>query len=194
VKIQRRSGVLSNRPPTDRHQGAKPEKIMPERSIAQTIHAAMVLLGWAGLIVAGVCFPAMVIVAHFYNAGGETALYWLGPAGLFVGCLSSVVSIFFAHATIGLPLPSGSARLERWIVPFWIALVVLLMLRWTVLSGTPAVLAEILYSTYPFLIALGLAPALTTISPDAHQTAPQAIVTQQTRHSGQTRRSAGART
>jgi hypothetical protein len=167
---------------------------MPERSIAQTIHAAMVLLGWAGLIVAGVSFPAMVILAHFCAVGDETTLYWLGPAGLFVGCSSSLVSIFFAHATIGLPLPRGSARLERWIVPFWIALVVLLTLRWTVLSGTPAALAEILYSTYPFLIALGLAPALTTISPDARQTAPQAVVTQQTRHSGQTRRSAGART
>jgi hypothetical protein len=167
---------------------------MPERSIAQTIHAALVLLGWAGLIVAGICFPAMVIVTHFYNTDSQTALYWLGPAGLFVGCLSSVVSIFFAHVTIGLPFPSGSARLERWIVPFWIALVVLLTLRWTVLSGTPAVLAEMLYSTYPFLIALGLAPALTNVSPDAHQAAPQAVVTQQTRHSGQSRRSAGVRT
>jgi hypothetical protein len=167
---------------------------MPERSIAQTIHAAMVLLGWAGLTVAGVCFPAMVVLAHFYGVAGETTLYWLGPAGLFVGCSSSLISIFFAHATLGLPLPSGSARLERWIVPFWIALVVLLVLRWTVLSGTPAVLAEMLYSTYPFLIALGLAPALTHISPDTRLAAPQAIVTPQTRRNGQNRRSAGVRT
>jgi hypothetical protein len=167
---------------------------MPERSVAQSVHAALVLLGWAGLISAGISFPVMAILAHFYTGGEATALYWLGPAGLFVGCLSSVVSIFFAQTALGVPLPSGSARLERWIVPFWIAIVVLLALRWTVLSGTPAMLAEALYSTYPFLIALGLAPALAHVCPEIHQAAPQAAVTQQTRHTERSRRSAGART
>ncbi len=80
---------------------------MPERSVAQSVHAALVLLGWAGLITAGVSFPAMAILTHSYAAGGMTALHWLGPAGLFVGCLASVISIFFAHAAIGLPLPSS---------------------------------------------------------------------------------------
>ena len=89
-----------------------------------------------------------------------------------------MISIFFAHAAIGLPLPSGSPRAERWIVPLWIAIVVLLALRYTVLSGTPALLAEVLYSTYPFLIALGLAPALANICPAI----PQAAVAPQTRH------------
>ena len=163
---------------------------MPERSVAQSVHAALVLLGWAGLITAGVCFPAMAVLTHFYTAGAETALYWLGPAGLFVGCLSSVISIFFAQAAIGVPLPSGSARTERWIVPIWIAIVVLLVLRCTVLSGTPALLAEALYSTYPLLIALVLAPALSNVCPDT----PQAAVTPQSRHSAQNRRSAGGRT
>jgi hypothetical protein len=163
---------------------------MPERSVTQSIHAAMVLLGWAGLMTAGVCFPAMAILTHYYATNAVTALYWLGPVALFVGCLSSVLSIFFAHTTMGLPLPNGSARTERWIVPLWIAIIVLLTLRFTVLSGTPALLAEVLYSTYPFLIALGLAPALVNICPAI----PQAAVTQQTRHSAQNRRSAGART
>jgi hypothetical protein len=167
---------------------------MPERSVAQSIHGALVLVGWAGLITAGVCFPAMAILAHFFTAGSGTALYWLGPAGLFVGCLSSVISIFFGHAAIGLPLPSGSPRLERWIVPLWIAIVALVALRCTVLSGTPALFAEVLYSTYPFLIALGLAPALANICPEVHQATPQAAITQQTRHSERNRRSAGART
>ncbi len=151
---------------------------MPERSVAQSVHAALVLGGWAGLITAGVSFPAMAILTHSYAAGGMTALHWLGPAGLFVGCLASVISIFFAHAAIGLPLPSGSPRAERWIVPLWIAIVVLLALRYTVLSGTPALLAEVLYSTYPFLIALGLVPALANICPAI----PQAAVAPQTRH------------
>jgi hypothetical protein len=163
---------------------------MPERSLAHSVHAALVVLGWAGLIAAGVCFPAMAILTQYYTTNSVTALYWLGPVGLFVGCLSSVISIFFAHAAIGLPLPSGSARTERWIVPIWIAMIILLALRCTVLSGTPALLAEVLYSTYPFLIALGLAPALINICPDI----PQAAVTQQIRHSAQNRRSAGART
>jgi hypothetical protein len=163
---------------------------MPERSVAQSVHAALVLLGWAGLITAGVCFPAMAILTHYYNTDGIAALYWLGPIGLFVGCVSSVISIFFAHAAIGLPLPSGSARTERWIVPLWIAMIILLALRCTVLSGTPALLAEVLYSTYPFLIALGLGPALVNICPAI----PHAAVTQQTRHSAQNRHSAGART
>jgi hypothetical protein len=163
---------------------------MPERSVAQSVHAALVLLGWAGLITAGVSFPAMAILPHYYATDSIAALYWLGPVGLFIGGLSSVLSIFFAHAAIGLPLPSGSARTERWIVPLWIMMIILLALRWTVLSGTPALLAEVLYSTYPFLIALGLAPALINICPDV----PQAAVTQQTRHSAQNRRSAGVRT
>jgi hypothetical protein len=167
---------------------------MPERSVAQSVHAALVLLGWAGLITAGVCFPVMTILTHFYTGGEETALYWLGPAGLFVGCLSSVISIFFAQTALGLPLPSGSARLERWIVPLWIAIVALVALRCTVLSGTPALLAEALYSTYPFLIALGLAPALANVCPEVRQAAPQAAITQQSLHSERNRRSAGART
>jgi hypothetical protein len=168
----------------------QPEAIMPERSVAQSVHAALVLLGWAGLITAGVCFPAMAILAHLYKANGTIPLYWLGPAGLFVGCISSVISIFFAQAAIGLPLPSGSPRTERWIVPLWIAMVVSLALRCTVLSGTPALFAEVLYSSYPFLIALGLAPALANIRPAV----PQAAVTPQTRHNPQNRRSVGART
>ena len=161
---------------------------MPERSVAQSVHAALVLLGWAGLITAGVCFPAMTILAHFYTGGEATALYWLGPTGLFVGCLSSVLSIFFAQTVLGLPLPSGSARLERWIVPLWIAIVALVALRCTVLSGTPALFAEVIYSTYPFLIALGLAPALANFGPDVHQATPQAAITQQTRHNERNRR------
>jgi hypothetical protein len=163
---------------------------MPERSVAQSVHAALVLLGWAGLITAGICFPAMAIVAHIYKTSGAVALYWLGPAGLFVGCVASVISFFFAQAVIGLPPPSGSPRAERWIVPLWIAMVVLLALRWTVLSGIPALFAEVLYSTYPFLIALGLAPVLAYVNPAV----PQAAVTPQTRHSGRNRHSAGART
>jgi hypothetical protein len=161
---------------------------MPERSVAQSVHAALVLLGWAGLITAGLCFPLMAILTHFYTGGDDTPLYWLGPAGLFVGCLSSVISIFFARAALGVPLPSGSPRLERWIVPLWIAIVTLIALRWTVLSGTPAWLAEVLYSTYPFLIALGLAPALTNVCSDIREAAPQAAVTHQSRHNGRNRR------
>jgi hypothetical protein len=167
---------------------------MPERNVAQSVHAALVLLGWTGLMTAGLCFPVMAIFTDFHPGGHETLLYRLGPAGLFVGCLSSVISIFFAQTALGQPLPSGSARFERWIVPLWIAIIVLLALRWTVLSGTPAALAEVLYSTYPFLIALGLAPALANVCPENRQVAPQAAVTQQTPHSAQNRRSAGART
>jgi hypothetical protein len=163
---------------------------MPERSVAHSVHAALVLLGWAGLITAGVCFPAMAILAHFYDASAAASLYWLGPAALLVGCIASVISIFFAQAAIGVPPPSGSPRAERWIVPLWIAMVVLLALRCTVLSGTPALLAEVFYSTYPLLIALGLAPVLATICPAL----PQAAVTPQTRHSAQNRHSAGVRT
>src|SRR5262245_670046 len=132
---------------------------MPERSLAQSVHAALVLLGWAGLITAGVCFPATAILSRYYTSGGMTALYWLGPLGLFIGCVSSIVAMFFAHAALGLPLPSSSPRTERWIVPLWIASLVLVALRCTVLSGMPALLAEVLYSAYPFLIALGLSPA-----------------------------------
>jgi hypothetical protein len=40
---------------------------MPERSVAQSVHAALVLLGWAGLITAGVCFPVMAILAFLYR-------------------------------------------------------------------------------------------------------------------------------
>jgi len=155
----------------------------------------MVLLAWVGLTTAGICFPAMAVLTHYYDiygTDGIAALYWLGPVGLFVGCLSSVISIFFAHAAIGLPLPSGSVRTERWIVPLWIAIIILLTLRCTVLSGTPALLAEVLYSTYPFLIALVLAPALVNICPDTE--IPQIAVTQQTRHNAQNRRSTGGRT
>jgi hypothetical protein len=115
-----------------------------------------------------------------------TALYWLGPLGLLAGSLSSIVAIFFAHAALGLPLPSGSPRTERWIVPLWIAGVALLALRCTVLSGTPALLAEILYSTYPFLIALGLSPALLPAIPETP-------VAQETQHGGRHRHPAGGR-
>jgi hypothetical protein len=160
---------------------------MPERSVAQSVHTALVLLGWAGLITAGICFPAIAILAQFYTSSGTTPLDWLGPVGLFVGGVSSVVAIFFAHAALGLPLPSGSPRTERWIVPLWIASMVLLALRCTVLSGTPALIAEVLYSTYPFLIALGLSPALLPAI-------PQAAVVQETQHGGRHRRSAGSRT
>jgi hypothetical protein len=156
---------------------------MPERSVAHCAHAALVLLGWAGLITAGICFPATAILSQFYASSGMTALYWLGPLGLLAGCVSSIVAIFFAHAALGLPLPSGSPRTERWIVPLWIAGVALLALRCTVLSGTPALLAEILYSTYPFLIALGLSPALLP-------TVPETAVTQESQHSGRHRRRA----
>jgi hypothetical protein len=65
---------------------------------------------------------------------------------------------------------------------------VLIALRCTVLSGMPALLAETLYSTYPFLIALGLAPALVNVCPALPQAA-----TQQTSHSAHHRRSAGGR-
>jgi hypothetical protein len=161
---------------------------MPERSAAQSMHAALVFLGWAGLMTAGFCFPATAILAQFYMSSGMAALYWLGPVGLFVGCLSAVVAIFFAHAALGVPLPSGSPRTERWIVPLWIAIMILIALRCTVLSGIPAVLAEALYSTYPFLIALGLAPALVNVCPAIPQAA-----TQQTLHSARHRRSASGR-
>ena len=153
---------------------------MAERSLAQSVHAALLLLGWAGLITAGICFPATAILARFYSSSGMAALYWLGPVGLFVGCASSIVAIFFARAALDIPLPNGSPRTERWIVPLWIAGVVLLALRCTVLSGTPALLAEVLYSAYPFLIALGLAPALLNVC----LAIPQVTATQQAQAKG----------
>lgn len=161
---------------------------MPERSAAQSIHTALLFLGWAGLITAGICFPATAILAQFYMSSGMTALYWLGPVALFVGCVSALIAIFFAQAALGVPLPSGSPRTERWIVPLWIAIMVLIALRCTVLSGMPALLAETLYSTYPFLIALGLAPALGNVCPALPQAA-----TQQTSHSVHYRRSGAGR-
>jgi len=159
---------------------------MPERSVAQSIHTALLFLGWAGLITAGVCFPATAILAQFYVSSAMTALYWLGPVALFVGCVSALIAMFFAQSALGVPLPSGSPRTERWIVPLWIAIMLLIVLRCTVLSGIPALLAEALYSTYPFLIALGLAPALVSVCPAIPQAA-----TQQTLHSARHRRSAG---
>src|SRR6266702_6342487 len=102
MNVRRRSGAPSNLHSTIDTKLPQPEAIMPERSVAQSVHAALVLLGWAGLITAGVCFPAMAILTHFYTGGEATALYWLGPTGLFVGCLSSVLSIFFAQTVLGL--------------------------------------------------------------------------------------------
>jgi hypothetical protein len=150
---------------------------MPERSLAQSVHTALILLAWAGLITAGVCFPASAILTQFYAFGGMTAIYWLGPIGLFTGSLSAVAAIFFARSALGVPLPNGSPQTERWIVPLWIGILVLLALRYTMLSGTPALIAEILYSTYPLLIALGLSPALVATCGEI----PQAVA-QQARH------------
>src|SRR5258705_3045277 len=102
---------------------------MPERSVAQSVHAAMVLLGWAGLFTAGVCFPAMAILTHYYETDGIAALYLLGPARLFVGCFSSLVSIFFSPTALCLPLPNGSLRTAPLIIPPLVAILVLLVLR-----------------------------------------------------------------
>jgi hypothetical protein len=157
---------------------------MPERSLAQSVHTALILLAWAGLITAGVCFPAAAILTQFYAFGGMTAIYWLGPIGLFVGSLSAVAAIFFARSALGIPLPKGSPQTERWIAPLWIGNLVLLALRCTMLSGTPALIAEILYSTFPLLIALGLSPALVTACAEM----PQAVA-QQARHGARDRRS-----
>ena len=160
---------------------------MPERSLAQCVHTALILLAWAGLVTAGVCFPATAILTQFYAFGGLTAIYWLGPAGLFVGGLCAVTAIFFARSALGVPLPKGSPQTERWIAPLWIAGLVLLALRCTMLSGMPALIAEALYSTYPFLIALGLSPALVT-----YPAMPQAIA-QQARRGAHDRRQACGR-
>jgi hypothetical protein len=161
---------------------------MPERSLAHCIHTALVLLGWAGLITAGVCFPASAILSEFYTFGDLTAIIWLGPIGLFIGSLSAVAAIFFARSALGIPLPNGSPQTERWIVPLWIASLVLLALRCTILSGLPAVIAETLYSTFPFLIALGLSPALMM----ACAGTPQAVA-QRARHGAHDRRSGSGR-
>jgi hypothetical protein len=150
---------------------------MPERSLAQSVHTALILLAWAGLITAGVCFPATAILTQFYAFGGMTAIYWLGPVGLLAGSLSAVGAIFFARSALGVPLPKGSPQTERWIVPLWAGNLILLALRCTMLSGMPALIAEVLYSTYPLLIALGLSPALVT----AYAEMPQAVA-QQARH------------
>jgi hypothetical protein len=155
---------------------------MPERSLAQSVHTALILLAWAGLITAGVCFPATAILTHFYAFGDLTAIYWLGPIGLFVGCLSAVTAIFLRSA-LGIPLPKGSPQTERWIVPLWIASLALLALRCTMLSGIPALIAEVLYSAYPFLIVLGLSPALVTACAEM----PKAVA-QQARHGARDRR------
>ena len=88
---------------------------MPERSLAQSVHTALILLGWAGLITAGVCFPATAILTQFYAFGGIAAMYWLAPIGLFIGGLSAVAAIFFARTALGVPLPKGSPQTERWI-------------------------------------------------------------------------------
>ncbi len=135
---------------------------MPERSLAQSVHTALVLLAWAGLVTAGICFPATAILTQFYAFDGISAICWLGPIGLFIGSLCAIAAIFFARSALGTPLPNGSPQTERWIVPLWIASLILLALRCTILSGTPALVAEVLYSAFPFLIALGLAPALIT--------------------------------
>jgi choline-glycine betaine transporter len=158
---------------------------MPERSLAQSVHTALILLGWAGLITAGICFPANAILAEFYAFGGITAISWLAPIGLFVGGLSAVAAIFFARAALGVPLPKGSPQTERWIAPLWTACLALLALRYTMLSGMPALVAEVLYSAFPFLIALGLSPALIT-----YPAMPQPA-RQQARHRVRDRRSAG---
>jgi hypothetical protein len=147
---------------------------MPERSLAQSVHTALILLAWAGLITAGVGFPATAILTQFYASGGMTAIYWLGPIGLFAGSLSAVAAIFFARSALGIPLPKGSPQTERWIVPLWIGNLVLLALRCTMLSGMPALIAETLYSAFPFLIALGLSPALVSAYAEPQPVAQQA--------------------
>ena len=103
-----------------------------------------------------------------------TAIYWLGPIGLFAGSLSAVAAIFFARSALGIPLPKGSPQTERWIVPLWIGNLVLLALRCTMLSGMPALIAETLYSAFPFLIALGLSPALVSAYTEPQPVAQQA--------------------
>jgi drug/metabolite transporter (DMT)-like permease len=163
---------------------------MPERSLAQSVHTALILLGWAGLITAGVSFPASAILTQFYKSVDVIAIDWLGPIGLFIGSLSAIAAIFFARHALGIPLPKGSPQTERWIVPLWIAGLILLVMHCTVLSGTPAMIAEVLYSTYPFLIALGLSPALATACPAV----PQAMVTQRARHGARDHRSLGGHT
>jgi drug/metabolite transporter (DMT)-like permease len=157
---------------------------MPERSLAHSVHTALILMGWAGLITAGVSFPASAILAHFFGSGDKTPIDWLGPIGLFIGSLSAIAAILFARSRLGIPLPNGSPQTERWIVPLWIAGLILVALRCTLLSGMPALIAEVLYSTYPFLIALGLSPALVTACPDV----PQTAVTQRARHGVHDRR------
>jgi hypothetical protein len=122
----------------------------------------LILLAWAGLITAGVCFPATAILAEIYPFGGIAAISWLAPIGLFVGGLSAVTAIFFARSALGVPLPKGSPQTERWIAPLWTAGLVLLALRYTMLSGIAALVAEVFYSAFPFLVALGLSPALIT--------------------------------
>ena len=157
---------------------------MPERSLAQSVHTALIHLAWAGLIMAGICFPATAILTQFFAFGGMTAIYWLGPIGLFVGCLAAVAAIFFARSALGIPLPNGSPQTERWIAPLWVTGLILLALRCTMLSGMPALIAEVLYSAFPFLIALGLSPALVT----AYAEMPQAVA-QQARHGARDHRS-----
>jgi hypothetical protein len=161
---------------------------MPERSLAQSVHTALIHLAWSGLVIAGICFPATAILTQLYAFDGMTAIYWLGPIGLFAGCLSAVTAIFFARSALGIPLPQGSPQTERWIAPLWITSLVLLALRCTMLSGVPALIAEVLYSAFPFLIALGLSPALVTASAEM----PQAVA-QQARHGAHDHRSARGR-
>jgi len=60
-------------------------------------------------------------------------------------------------------------------------------MRWTRAVSTPAMLAEV-YILLPFLIALGLAPALAMVSPIFTKPAPQAAITSKRRHSERTRR------
>jgi len=139
------------------------------RSVAQrTLSPVLLGLGWPDHH-GRVLFP-YDDPPHFYTCGdGNPRSIGLGARRTVRRLPSSLISIFFAQSRapacrcrpVRRGLERGFALLldRRWFTR-------MVALRWTVLSGTPARLAEVLYSTFLSDRRSALAPAAGKFSPE----------------------------
>jgi hypothetical protein len=115
------------------------------------------------LVLAGFCFPVMVILT-WYHVTGALWLYLAGPAALIAGCILYIAGLIYARYALGWRPPvSYPTWVYQLLAVYWGGSILLLALQHIGLQIGPVLLTEVLFAIYPFMLAL--APWQTILSP-----------------------------
>ena len=136
---------------------------MHPRNFQLKLSLALARLSMIALVLAGICFPVMVILT-WYHVTGLLWLYLAGPAALIAGCILYIADLIYARFALGWHPPgSYSTWVYQLLAVYWGASILLLALQYSGLQSGPVLLTEVFSATYPFMLAL--APWQTILRP-----------------------------